>query len=310
MEFDLIDINLFSNIAETNSLTHGAERSFLSVPSASTRIKNIEARLGARLLYRSNHGVTLTPAGHAFLHHGRIILQQLEYLHGDLQEYAQGIKGHLRICATTACVSEFLPAILRKYLRKHPDVNVDLREHMSSDIVRAVSEGMTDIGIVADIAHPQNLVEVLPYRNYHHVLAAADDHPLAKHKAVGFEETLKFNHVGLYEGSAMHAFLVKTAREINGSLKIRVQVSNFEAMCRMIESNIGIGLVPEPIAERYAKTLAIRIIPLTDDWASRKLQICARNFKKLPVFATELIDMLLADAGSRPSNGSRALHLP
>jgi DNA-binding transcriptional LysR family regulator len=301
MEFDLIDINLFSNIAETNSLTHGAERSFLSVPSASTRIKSMEERLGAKLLYRTSHGVTLTPAGHAFLHHGRIVLQQLESLRGDLQEYVRGIKGHLRLFATTTSVTEFLPSILSMYLGKHPDVNIDLQEHLSNDIVRAVNEGVTDIGIVADVAHAQGL-EILPYRQYRHVLATAIKHPLAKRKNITFEETLQFDYVGLLEGTVMHAFLMQAARALNRSLKIRVQVGNFDALCRMIESNIGIGLLPEPSARRLIKSSAIRTIPLCDDWALRKLQICARDFTKLPHFANDLIEMLLADGGSKDSN--------
>ena len=75
LDFDLVDIALFINIAETNSLTHGAERSYLSVPAASTRIKNIEDRLGLKLLYRTRLGVDLTPAGETFLFHGRLIIQ-------------------------------------------------------------------------------------------------------------------------------------------------------------------------------------------------------------------------------------------
>jgi DNA-binding transcriptional LysR family regulator len=301
-EFDLVDINLFLNIAETDSLTHGAERSFLSVPSASTRIRNMEERLGTKLLYRSSHGVGLTPAGHAFLHHGRIVLQQLEHLRGDLQEYACGLKGHLRLCATTSCISEFLPAVLRMYLSTHPDVNVNLKEHLSRDIVRAVNEGTTDLGIVADIANPQGL-ETLPYRRYRYVLAMAARHPLAKRKAIAFEETLDFDQVCLLDGTVMHAFLMQAANELNRKLRIRVQVGNFEALCRMVENNVGIGLLPEPAAKRHIKALAIHVIPLTDGWAFRNLQICARSFKTLPLFAKELVEMLLVDSAA--NGGSR-----
>src|ERR1700722_286536 len=107
--FDLVDVRLFANIAETNSLTHGAEQSHVSVPAASARIKKIEDRLGAKLLYRSRRGVTLPPAGHTFLHHGRLVLRQLDHLWGDLQDYTQGVKGHIRIFANTTAISEFLP---------------------------------------------------------------------------------------------------------------------------------------------------------------------------------------------------------
>ena len=190
MNFDLVDVWLFANIAETNSLTHGAERSHLSLPSVSIRIKNLEDKLGAKLLYRGSHGVTLTPAGQTFLHHGRMVLRQLENLKGDLQEYAHGVKGHLRISASTTPMTEFLHDVLRKYLAEHPDVSVDLRERLSHDIVGAVSDGTADIGVVADSVATGEL-EVLHYRRYRLVLATALTHPLAKCKTIAFENTLQ-----------------------------------------------------------------------------------------------------------------------
>src|SRR2546426_601296 len=133
MLFDLIDLALFVNIAEGNSLTRGAQLSNMSLPAASTRIKNVEDRLGVKLFYRKSRGVALTPAGHAFLFHGRLMLQELQRLQGDLQEYSKGVKGHLRILANTTAITAFLPRVLRKYLVTHPSVNIDLREQLSHD---------------------------------------------------------------------------------------------------------------------------------------------------------------------------------
>lgn len=294
MHFDLIDIKLFVHIAETSSLTRGAERSYMSVPAASTRIKNIEDRLGTKLLYRSSHGVALTPPGQAFLHHGRLVLQQLERLRGDLQEYAKGIKGHVRIFANTTTITEFLPSVLRTYLSSHPDINVDLREHLSQDIVRAVIEGSTDIGIVAGNVHTEGL-EVLPYRRDRLVLATALSHPLAELETISFEKTLEFGYVSLLESSAIHMFLIQASSKVNKPLNIRIQVGNFEALCRMVETNVGIGVLPESAARRHARAMAIRIIQFTDDWAVRDLKVCVRNLQLLPVFARELIDLLMAD---------------
>src|SRR3990172_5857823 len=156
-KFEVTEIRLFVNIAETNSLTGGAERSHMSLPAASTRIKHIEDRLGTKLLYRSSHGVTISPAGQAFLHHGRLMLSQLENLRCDLQEYARGVKGHVRINANTTSITEFLPAILKRYLVTHPDINIDLRERLSHEIVHAVNHGSTDIGIIAGNVHTGSL---------------------------------------------------------------------------------------------------------------------------------------------------------
>ena len=102
MHFDLVDLRLMVRIAETNGLTRGAEASHMSLPAASTRVKNLEESIGAKLLYRTSQGVTLTPPGQAFVHHARLVLGQIEHLRGDLQSFAKGIKGHLRVFANTS----------------------------------------------------------------------------------------------------------------------------------------------------------------------------------------------------------------
>src|SRR5215469_1334856 len=197
--FDLVDLKLFANIAETNSLTHGAERSYMSLPSASERVKKIEERLGAKLLYRNQQGVTLTPAGQVFLHHARLVLRQLMHLRADLRGYVEGMKGLIRIFATTTAMYEFLPTALSAYLSQHPDLNVDLREHASDDIVRAVGEGMADIGIISGSVTAEGL-EVLPYRKDRLVLATPLRHAIAGRESISFAEILKFDHVGWLEG--------------------------------------------------------------------------------------------------------------
>jgi len=63
----------------------------------------------------------------------------------------------------------------------------------------------------------------------------------------------------------------------------------------MIEAGVGIGVVPELVAKRYAQRLKIKIVRLSDDWADRKLQICVRKLDQLPGFARELVNMLIED---------------
>ena len=295
LHFDLVDLRLMVRVAEANSLTRGAEASHISLPAASTRIKNLEENLGLKLLYRTSQGVTLTPPGQAFVQHARTVLAQLEHLSGDLQEYAKGIKGHLRVYANTTALGEFLPPVLKGYLLAHPDVNVDLRERLSHDIVRAVSEGQTDIGIVAGLVRTENL-ETLPYRRDRLVLVVPGGHALAGRKEVAFAETLDCDHVGLQESSAIHAFLRQVCDQLHRPLRLRIQVGNFEAACRMVEAGVGVAILPESAARRHAQAMAIAIVPLSDPWAVREMKICVRSLDALPAFARDLVDMLVDDA--------------
>jgi len=295
MHFDLTDLRLMVKVAEANSVTGGAEAMHLSVPAASTRIKNLEESLGAKLLFRTSQGVTLTPPGQALVHHARLVLGQLEHLRSDLQEYAKGIKGHLRVWASATAMGEFLPPVLQTYLRSHPDVNVDLRERLSHDIVRSVGEGKADIGIVSGYERTEAL-QVIPYRSDRLVLVVPHGHPLATASGVLFADTLGFDHIGLNEGSALRAFLQRICDGLHRSLKLRIEVSNFEGACRMVEAGVGVGVMPESAARRHAQALQIGIVPLLDPWALREMHVCVRSLPALPGFARDLIELLVEDA--------------
>ena len=295
MHFDLVDLRLMVHIANANSMTRGAELSFISLPAASTRIKNLEESIGAKLLYRTSQGVTLTPPGQAFVSHARMVLSQIEHLRGDMQEYVRGIKGHVRVFANTTSLGEFLPPVLRHFLSRNPDVNIDLRERLSHDIVRAVTERQTDIGIVAGLVRTENLI-TLPYHRDRLVLVVPAGHTLAGQTEIDFGDTLDLEHVGLHESSAIHAFLRQASDQLHRPIKQRIQVGNFETACRMIEAGVGVGVLPESAAGRHAQSMDIAIVPLADPWSMRAMQICVRNLEALPSFAQELVELLVADA--------------
>jgi DNA-binding transcriptional LysR family regulator len=305
MHFDLVDLRLMVRIAEANSLTRGAEASFLSLPAASTRIKNLEESIGTKLLYRTSQGVTLTPPGQAFVQHARAVLGQLEHLAGDMQEYAKGVKGRLRLAGSTTAMSEFLPPVLRAYLRSHPDVDVELRERLSVDIVRAVSEGQTDIGIVSGPVRTEAL-HAIPYRSDHLVLVVAEGHALAAEPAVAFVRTLQYEHVGLHEASAIHAFLRQVSAAAQRPLRLRIEVGNFETACRLIEADIGVGIVPQSSARRHAERMAIRIVPLADEWSLRQQFVVVKQLEALPGFARELVDLLVQDVAQAEAGSAAA----
>jgi len=293
--YDLTDMQLLINIADSHSMTRGAAKTHLSLPAASTRVKNLEESFGSRLLHRTNQGVVLTPPGEAFLRHARIIMAQAEHMRGDMQDYGKGLKGQVRVFANTTAMTEFMPHVLQEFLTTHPNVDVHLREHLSYMIVKAIAEGSAEIGIVAGRSD-NNEVEFFPYRSNRLVLVTALDHPLAQRTSLPFADTLDYNYVGLSEWSAIHPFLLKTASELGRPFKFRIEVGNFEAVCRMIEAGIGIGVIPGAVAYRFRKKMKIRVVKLTDPWAERMLHVCLRNMQSLPNVARDLVELLLDGA--------------
>lgn len=295
LHFDFVDIRLLINVADACSMGRGAEKTFLSPPAASNRIKSLEDAFGVKLLYRNSQGVTLTPAGQTFVHHARAVFAQVEHLNDDLRAYASGIRGHVRLWANTTAMTEFLPRTLAAFMVSHPDVNVELRERLSHEIVRAVDEGVADIGIVAGNVRTEAL-EVLPYRDDRLVLVTSSGHALAQTSSMEFCDTLRYDYVGLSESSAIHRFLAQAASTSGLRLNSRIEVGSFEGVCRLVEAGVGIGVVPEAAAARYAANMRIRIIQLRDEWALRKLRICVRSIEQLPSFARDLVEALVAGA--------------
>jgi DNA-binding transcriptional LysR family regulator len=295
MRFDLTDLRLFVHVVEAGSITRGAGRIHLAIAAASTRIRDMEATLGTPLLHRERQGIRLTEAGRTLLHHARVMLQQAERMRGDLAEYADGLRGQVRLMSNTNALSEFLPEPLSAFLAAHPQVNIDLEERLSDEIVAAVADGTADIGIVAGTVEVAGL-EVLPFRIDRFVLVVATNHPLSAVERVGFADTLDFDFVGLDRASALQRFLSEKAEKIGRRLRLRVQLRSFDAVCRLVECNVGIGVVPATTAERHAKTMSIHRIELTDEWAVRKLTICVRRQTDLPVYARELVRHLAAPA--------------
>lgn len=291
-QFDLFDLRLIVHIAEEQSLTRGAERCNISLPAASTRIRNLEDSIGTRLLHRTRQGATLTAAGEALLQHARVMLQQVRHMRQDLQEYASGAKGHIRIFATTTAISEFLPDILGEYLATRPDVSIDLQERMGFDVVDALKEGSADIGVFGDNV-PTDGLHVVPFRRHRLVAVAARAHPLSGCSSIDFWQTLEYPYIGLSATTNYQSFLLHVAALSNKSLKTRLRVNNFESVCRMAELDIGIGLLPESCVQRFARTMAIRAIPLRDNWATRQLLICTASDRMLPAFAAKLFELLV-----------------
>jgi molybdate transport repressor ModE-like protein len=293
MRFDLADLSLFRHVVEAGSITHGAQRSNLALAAASTRIRNMEETLGVALLTRGRGGVTPTQAGRTLLQHARAILRQAERLHEDLAAYSGGLSGQIRVLSNTNALTEFLPEALSSFLSTHPNVSVDLEERLSDEIVGMIAEGVADLGIVAGTVDARAL-ETYPYRRDRFVLVVARDHPLAKRSTIGFDDVLDHDFVGLDRASALQRFLASKAMRIGRPLRLRVQLRSFDAVCRLVECKVGIGIVPETTARRVAKTMAIAVVPLTDAWAVRELTICIRGMDDLPLFARQLVEHLRA----------------
>lgn len=288
MKLDLVDLGLFVNIAETGNLTHGASKSFLSPPAASARIKALEQEVGRPLLVRENKGVRLTGDGQTFLRQARLVLRQVDFLHDEMLG-----AGRIRLFANTTAVTEILPDVLAGFLAERPGVKVDLQERTSSEVIRGVTEGVADLGVVSGDV-PMTGLEVTRFSEDRLVLVTPADHPALGARSLRLEDSLAYDHVGLHDGSTLNRFLRDQVPHGGYERSLRIQVRSYEAMCRMIEAGVGIGVMPESAACRHAAVMNVRMTLLKDSWALRHRSILVRDRHALSGICKALMDHLIA----------------
>ncbi|MFC0267527.1 LysR family transcriptional regulator [Kushneria aurantia] len=297
---DFVTLRLFVAIADERSLTRAAQREHLALAAVSKRISDLEGQLGFSLLYRRPRGIELTAAGHAFLHHARQMLDDLSRLDADMSEYSIGIKGHIRLHANTSSVIEFLPDDLGEFMDRFPQIRVDLRERVSHEIVGAVRDGLTDIGLYAGHVPAEGL-DARCWRCDRLVLVTPAGHPLAAHGEVALADTLDNDFIGLEQDTSLQGLLQRGSRALDRPLRMRIQVRSFEGICRMIDRGMGVGILPERAVAAVRHGLQLAVVPLADDWARRELHLAVRDYQRLPVIARQLVDHLMRCASREGS---------
>lgn len=295
MRFDLADLRLFLAIVEAGSITHGAVAANLSVAAASERLRDMEATGGVRLLDRGRRGATLTRAGETLAHHARLVLHQVSAMHAELSEHASGLRATVRVLANTAATTEFLPERLAPWLAAHRQIDIDLAERPSRDIIAAVARGLAEIGIVSDAVETTPLA-TLPFAVDRLVAVLARDHPLATRKRIAFSDMLGEDYIG-YAG-ALQEHIDQHALRAGEKLRPRVRLRTFEGICRMAAAGAGLGIVPEVAARRCRKILPIAVVPLSDPWASRRLLLCFEATRPLDNAARQLLEHLAGPEGA------------
>ena len=292
---DPTSLKLFVRVIEEGTIAAAADREHIAAAAVSKRLSEMESALRTPLLVRTNRGVEPTAAGLTLLALARRVLHELDQIPVQMQSYASGVRGLVRVCASMSAITQFLPTDIRSFLSDYPDVQMNLEEKVSNAVVKAVAENSADVGIFT--ATPPGLqLETFSYHFDRLVLCTPKNHRLAARTEMSFVEALDEDIVGMHTGSAIGIQLGQAASLAERSLSLRIQVTSFDALCMMISCGLGVGVLPEVVARRNAEQLGIQVVRLTDAWAHREFKICVRSSESLPVASRLLVKHLYNSA--------------
>ena len=279
-DLDILTLQLFVAVCEEGTLTRAAEREAIAPSAVSKRLAELESALGVALFIRQAKGMVLTPAGQTMLHHSRRMLQNVEDIGVELGAYVLGIRGYVRMLANLSAIVQFLPEDLELFLSQHVEIKIDLEERPSRQVVDAIEDGLADLGICSGETDTRQLARTV-YRRDTLVLVVRADHPLANCSEVPFHDTLAYDQIGLHQDSAIFARSMEAARLAGVPLKLKIHVPGFDALCRMVQADMGVGILPRRAFEIIGRPLGLTAVPLTDPWARRELLIVHRAERTL-----------------------------
>lgn len=298
-DLDLKSLRLLVAVCDHGNMKQAAAQEHIEPSAISKRIAQLEHALGTPLLVRGRRGVVPTPACHAVLEHARTLIFTLERIEADAAAFAGGIKGHVRLVASVSAIAESLLEDVSTFMRDPANraIRVDIEERTSRDVVRLVGEGSASIGVCWDSIDFAGL-QHLPYRSDELALAVPLDHPLAQHRAVRFQRTLQYEHVGLHPTTAVHTMLHRESAKSGQTPNYRVIVSSFDAALRVVSAGLGISVIPRQVMGSAATKRSIKLVGLLDAWARRRFAVCFRDSQALSPAALRLAEHLASQAHS------------
>jgi DNA-binding transcriptional LysR family regulator len=250
--------------------------------------------LNVKLFERKPTGMFPTAAGTALLNHARLIIRNVGELEAELNDFAGGVRGTIRVQSNATAMARYLPEDLKSFLASYPQVRVELEESTSPETLRAVADNAADIGIYGDVIVPVDLDSRL-YRIDRLALLVPEGHPLAARERISFAETVGLDFVGTPKGSSIDTVLVRAAADLGMPLRMSIRTSGFDVISRMVGAGLGVAVVPESVTGIYACSTRVKALRLEEKWAERRLMVCARRLDSLTPAAAAFLAHLTRD---------------
>ncbi|CAD6526206.1 LysR family transcriptional regulator [Paraburkholderia metrosideri] len=290
-KLDLTSLRLFVAVCQERNIARAAEREFIASSAVSRRIAEIEAVIGLPVIQRQSRGITVTPVGETVLRYALAIIGHIEQMSAELSRFSSGAKGRVRVVANLSSIVQFLPEDVAAFGRAFPEVTIELEEENSADVLRIVDEHGADFGICNPVAGSEAF-EQLPYRQDRLAVLVPGGHRLAQAQRVAFDDLLDDRFVGLRSESALTRLLAEQATTAGRKLDVKIRVSSLDALCRMVHAGLGIAVVPEQVGLLYVNALDVRVLPLSDAWAVRRLIMIFKAREQLSASAAALVGFL------------------
>jgi DNA-binding transcriptional LysR family regulator len=266
VRYDLDDLRLFLHILTEGSITAGARRMHMALPSASARVRSFERSAGVALLIRGRRGVRPTPAGTTLARHARDVLTQTARLEGAVASYNRSPTAPLTLLAGGSAMHRLVPTALISFLREHPDVDVTVSERRTPQTLRALADGEADLGVVLDDEARDSDLVTEPLGDDSLVVIGQAGGVLAGRAALTYREVAEHPQVRLDAESSLQRWIETYAGPHAPVPRYRTSVADLGILIALAAAGVGLAVVPRRAVD---PDLLLDICDIQDPWSRR-----------------------------------------
>ena len=258
----------FVVLAEELNFRRAAQRLHMAQPPLSTAIQQLESTIGVRLFERSRNFVRMTPAGIVFLREARRILDALKSAPRLARDAQAGMLGVIRVSFVPSAGYAFIPALACSFGDKYPDVELQLQEGDTQEVLHAVRMGETDIGFVRHLPPNEHELQTLICREETLLAILPKGHPLSGQReiALGSLDDEDFIVIHGVRSPNFRSVVISACEAVGFFPRIRHEAFTISTMIGFVSEGLGVSLVPES-ANRFMHP-NVRFCRLTDTHAT------------------------------------------
>jgi DNA-binding transcriptional LysR family regulator len=282
---ELRHIRYFIAVAEERNFTRAAARLGIGQPPLSQQIKDLERELGVLLFRRVPHGAELTEAGHAFLQEGRRVLAASESATLAAQRSARGESGRLRLGFTgSAHFHEIVPALIRDFGRRYPDVGLQLEEATTFRLLESLAGGDLDVAFTHSSVDGVNGLTFFHIQDEPLVAVLPIAHRCAEHQAVRVSSLVDDTFVLMRSqslGPALHKAIADACRGAGFEPRLGQEAPQLATVISLVAAELGISFVPRSLQQIQATGVVFR--PIGDVETRVSLLLACRSHERSSV---------------------------
>ena len=284
-------LKVFCDLVETQSFTKAAQINGVTQSAVSQQITVLERQFNAALIQRPKRKFSLTREGETLYETSKIIIQTYDSLRHRIQEIQNIVSGTVKVVTIYSIGLHELPPYLKKFLKKHPTVNMSVEYRRATQLYDDIISGMADIGLVA---YPQkdSRLQVTSLREDLLVLICHPQHPLAGKTKLKLENIGGQKFIGFEPDIPTRRAIDKILRDRNVEVDHVMEFDNIETVKRAVEIDAGISIVPRSTVAQEATKKTIAIVEIEDEKFFRPLAAVHKKGKVLSPAMKEFLTLL------------------